>query len=87
MRPAFPPSPLKFRTAGFPGHGFKVGLSDAAFPARWFAIAFRSLGPSGIPRTVSGTDVLMNTSVQADFRSTPGALAPVLVMLSRSILT
>jgi hypothetical protein len=32
-------------------------------------------------------DVLMSTSVQAAFRSTPGALAPDRVMLSRSIFT
>ena len=43
MMPAFPPSPLKFRTAGFPRYGFKAGISDAAFPAHWFAIALRAL--------------------------------------------
>jgi len=32
MMPLFPPSPLKFRKDGFPDYGFKVGLSDSAFP-------------------------------------------------------
>ena len=40
MMPSFPPSPLKFRTAGFPQYGFKAGLSDGAFPP------LRSLKPA-----------------------------------------
>ena len=32
MMPAFPSSPLKFRTAGFPQYGFKASLSDRACP-------------------------------------------------------
>ena len=32
MMPTFPPPPLSFRTAGFPQYGWKVGLSDRAFP-------------------------------------------------------
>ncbi len=32
MMPTFPSPSLKFRTAGFPQYGFKVGLSDGAFP-------------------------------------------------------
>jgi hypothetical protein len=43
MMPTFPPSPLKFRTAGFPQYGFKAGISDKAFPACWFAIVLRAL--------------------------------------------
>ena len=31
MMPTFPPSPLSFRTAGFPQYGCKAGLSDSAF--------------------------------------------------------
>jgi hypothetical protein len=31
MMPLFPPSPLKFRTAGFLRYGFKADLSDGAF--------------------------------------------------------
>ena len=32
MMPTFPPSPLSFRTAGFPQYGWKAGISDGAFP-------------------------------------------------------
>ncbi len=32
--PTSPRSPLSFRTAGFPQYGWKVGLSDGAFPDR-----------------------------------------------------
>jgi hypothetical protein len=32
MMPTFPPSPLSFRTAGFPQYGWKAGISDRAFP-------------------------------------------------------
>ena len=39
------------------------------------------------PCAVSGDDALIGTSVRAVSRSTPGALAPVRVMLSRSIFT
>jgi hypothetical protein len=49
MMPTFPSPPLKFRTAGFPQYGFKVGLSEGAFPARcpivaplWFASLLRA---------------------------------------------
>jgi hypothetical protein len=31
MMPLFPPSSLKFRTAGFPQYGFKADISDDAF--------------------------------------------------------
>jgi len=33
MMPTSPRSPLSFRTAGFPQYGWKVGLSDGAFPS------------------------------------------------------
>ena len=50
MKPMFPSSPLKFRTAGFPQYGFKVGFSDRAFPldtvADRFASALRAFGSS-----------------------------------------
>ena len=44
MMPLFPSPSLKFRTVGFPQSGFKAGISDAAFPVPWFAIALRALG-------------------------------------------
>ena len=34
MMPTFPPSPISFRTAGFPQYGWKAGISDSAFPVR-----------------------------------------------------
>jgi hypothetical protein len=33
MMPLFPPSPLKFRTVGFPQYGFKDGISNGALPS------------------------------------------------------
>jgi len=93
MMPTFPLPSLKFRTAGFPQYGFKAGMSDKAFPCD-ATLASISL-PSPFVLFCYHRDsllcvrgnVLMSTSVQAVFRSTPGALAPVRVMLSRSIFT
>jgi hypothetical protein len=42
MMPRFPSPSLKFRKAGFPRYGFKAGISDAACPVPWFAIALRA---------------------------------------------
>ena len=80
--PLFPSPSLKFRTAGFPQYGFKAGISDAAFPANWFAVALRALGCHPLPLHCVKDDALISTSVRAVSRSTPGALAPVRVMLS-----
>ena len=87
MMPTFPLPPLKFRTAGFPRYGFKAGISDAAFPANWFAIVLRALCCHRCSRLCVRDDALMSTSARTVSRSTPGALAPVRVLLSRSILT
>ena len=96
MMPTFPSSPLKFRTAGFPQYGFKVGLSKSAFPARGAQLSRPSdLHPSFVPaafkpvhpRTVSGQLCAWPPPFEQTCCSTPGALAPVRVMLSRSILT
>jgi hypothetical protein len=75
MMPTFPLPPLKFRTAGFPRYGFKAGLSDAAFPAIRFAIVLRTLCCHRCSRLCVRDDALVSTSVRADYRSTPGALA------------
>ena len=79
MMPTFPPSPLKFRKAGFPRYGFKAGISDAAFPARWFAIVLRVLCCHRDSLLCVRDDALVNTSAQADLplyprgpRSGPG---------------
>src|SRR5262249_16786439 len=65
----------------------KAGISDAAFPVPWFAIVLRTLCCHRYSRRCVRDDALMSTSVRAVSRSTPGALAPVRVMLSRSIFT
>src|SRR5215470_14488256 len=83
MMPTFPLPPLKFRTAGFPRYGFKAGISDEAFPASWFAIVLRALHCHRDSLLCVRDDALISTSVRADHRSTPGALAPVRVILSR----
>jgi hypothetical protein len=75
MMPAFPPSPLKFRTAGFPRYGFKAGISDAAFPAHWFAIALRALCFHRDSLLCVRDDALMNTSVRADSAALPQGLS------------
>jgi hypothetical protein len=84
MMPAFPPSPLKFRTASFPGYGFKAGISDKAFPANWFAIALRALDCNRDSLLCVRDGALRNTSVRAvrplyprGPRSGPGYSVPV----------
>jgi hypothetical protein len=69
--PTFPLPPLKFRTAGFPRYGFKAGISDAAFPASWFAIALRALCLHRDSLLCVRDDALMNTSVRADSTALP----------------
>src|ERR1700686_2924994 len=71
MMPTFPLPPLKFRTAGFPRYGFKAGISDAAFPASWFAIALRALCLHRDSLLCVRDDALMNTSVRADSTALP----------------
>ncbi len=94
MMPTFPLPSLKFRTAGFPQYGFKAGISDKAFPFDAF------LAPVGLPLSfvlpaslvgspfcAGGRDALEHLRSSGLCRSTPGALAPDRVVLSRSILT
>jgi len=101
MMPTFPSSPLKFRTAGFPRYGFKASLSDNACPRRGSvklapSIPFprRSLrhpSPSSASARLSGS-VSRVARVSAgrcsrEHLSLPqGSLAPVRVMLSRSLI-
>jgi hypothetical protein len=94
MMPTFPLPSLKFRTAGFPQYGFKAGVSDRACP---FDAACTSLGlpppfvlPAarvGSPFCAEGRCALKHLRSSGCCRSTPGALAPDRVVLSRSILT
>jgi len=95
MMPTFPSSPLKFRTVGFPQYGFKAGYQ--AGPSRvapdhrvtQFAAAARAPRVHrGALRAVSEPLARVEHRRESDpCRSTPGALAPVRVLLSRSILT
>jgi len=92
MMPTFPLPPLKFRTAGFPQYGFKAGWSDKAFPCD-ATLASSSLPASfvlpaalvGSPFCAGGRSALEHLRSSGFCRSTPGALAPVRVLLSRSI--
>jgi hypothetical protein len=84
MMPTFPLPPLKFRTAGFPRYGFKAGLSDAAFPADWFAIVLRARCCHRDSLLCVRADALISTSVRAGQplyprgpRSGPGYSVPV----------
>jgi hypothetical protein len=100
MMPLFPPPPLKFRKVGFPDYGFKVGMSDSAFPRSL------SLKPApGIHDCSVGlhpsfarpqSDILipfcagrmiLDPCHRSGFRLAPGVLAPVRVIVSRSINT
>ena len=83
MMPPFPPSPLKFRTAGFPRYGFKAGLSDKAFPARWFAVVLRALRCHRYSLLCVRVDALISTSVRADQAALPQGPS----LRSRSIIT
>ena len=95
MMPTFPSSPLKFRTAGFPQYGFKAGVSAGACPRRRprvapsrFASRLRAHRcKRDFLRSVSEYAVRTSTAIQAATPLYPGALAPVRVLLSRSIHT
>jgi len=94
MMPTSPWSPLKFRTVGFPQYGFKAGMSDGPScqprVRRGLQFAIRpSCTPLPVtpsPRSKSRSAVRWCTTVQAAYgRFTPGVLAPVRVIVSRSI--
>ena len=101
MMPTSPLSPLRFRTAGFPQYGSKAGLSDSAFPKSRpvkpapgmpitrlrFASVLRALGSRRLSRRSepSASHVVKHRHSSDLCRSTPGALTPVRVIVSRSI--
>ena len=102
MMPTFPSPPLKFRTAGFPQYGFKASMSDGTFlkarpvkpapgiPGRYplsLPPPFARFRHGRSPGSVSRLSRLPRAAVREAFASLPqGSLAPVRVMLSRSII-
>ena len=100
MMPTFPSPPLKFRTAGFPQYGFKASMSDRAFlqahnlkPApgirslpRSLLLPFARFLLRRSPGSVSKTIEASTCRCAGGLPSLPqGSLAPVRVVLSRSI--
>ena len=94
MMPTFPLPPLKFRTAGFPRYGFKAGLSESAFPSEapncraplvCVLPSRSSLSNLLVPARCRGSCALEHRHSSDHGRSTPGVLAPVRVILSRSL--
>jgi hypothetical protein len=102
MMPTSPSPSLKFRTASFPRYGFKASLSDHAFldddavkPAPGMPAVSSSLHRP-FTRIRHGVMTWLRVHVQPRLRmplcarpraSLPqGSLAPVRVMLSRSII-
>ena len=90
-----------FRTAGFPQYGWKAGFSSGAFPdaqqlkpAPGIRCPTSSLPPPFVHLVVTtviphcaGPRTRSCTAMEGDYSTTPGALAPVRVMLSRSVIT
>jgi hypothetical protein len=101
MMPTFPSPSLKFRTVGFPQYGFKASLSDRAcrrgppvksvpdIPGtpRRLHLSFAGFGhhiPSGSESRIAGASACR---CARGLPSLPqGSLAPVRVVLSRSLL-
>src|SRR6266567_2551871 len=101
MMPTFPRSSLSFRTAGFPQYGWKVGFPSGAFldrrqlkPAPGMRCPSSSLHPpfvhlgvnAVIPHRV-GPQIRLRTAMEGYYSSTPGVLARVRVIVSRSVIT
>jgi hypothetical protein len=95
MMPTFPLPPLKFRTVGFPQYGFKAGISGGpshsaqVHRAGRFASVLRARRlPRWTPPYCAGERcALEHRRASGLGHSTPGALAPLRVILSRTIIT
>src|SRR6202171_1587988 len=101
MMPTFPRSPLSFRTASFPQYGCKAGYPGGTFlGGRWLkpAPGIRRLPSSLHPpfvhfvvftvvRTESDLRTRSCTAMRWNTPPTPGALARVRVVVSRSVVT
>ena len=94
MMPPFPWSPLSFRTVSFPQSGWKAGISGSAFlhdriykrHTVCICPSCTSLPVTSNPVLSRGTRCACAPPCKRPSRFTLGALAPVRVMLSRSIL-
>ena len=101
MMPTFPRPSLSFRTAGFPRYGWKVGLSDGAFPdvtqlksapdircitAGLHPPFVRLVVTTVVPHSV-GPRTRLRTALEGYYSSAPGVLARVRVIMSRSVIT
>ena len=101
MMPTFPSPSLKFRTVGFPQYGFKASMSDSACrpPApvkpvpgipgarERLQLPFARAGHRGTPGAASRTAGAAAGRCARGPASLPqGSLAPVRVLLSRSLL-
>ena len=88
MMPTFPLPPLKFRMAGFRRYGFKAGCQTRPSQRHWFAIILRALCCHRDSLLCVRDDALDKHLRASGSAALPqGTLAPVRVMLSRSILT
>src|SRR5260370_27598055 len=101
MMPTFPRSSLSCRRAGFPQYGWKVGFPSGVFldrrqlkPAPGIRCPPSSLPPlfvhlgviAVIPHCV-GPQTRLRTAMEGYYSSTPGVLARVRVIVSRSVIT
>jgi hypothetical protein len=97
MMPSFPRPSLSFRTAGFPRYGWKAGISGAFPRINQLKPAYGSClvcirrsctswSYSVVPCCV-GPRTQWCTAMEGGSPSAPGALAPVRVMLSRTVTT
>jgi hypothetical protein len=98
---SFPRSPLSFRTASFPQYGWKAGCPSGAFlgdrrlkPAPDIRRPPSSLHPpfvhfvvATVVRSESGLRTRSCTAMRWNTPPTPGALARVRVVVSRSVIT
>jgi len=101
MMPTFPRSSLSFRTAGFPQYGWKAGFPSGAFlsrqqlkPAPGMRRPSSSLHPPFVHLVVNaiiphcvGPRTRLRTALEGYYSSTPGVLARVRVIVSRSVIT
>ena len=101
MMPTFPRSPLSFRTAGFPQYGWKAGLSGRTFPCAnqlkptpgirrptsGLSSPFVHLVASSLAPLCVGPVGSIAHRHAVDPLPTPEILAPVRVVVSRSINT